>query len=111
MASAPGRAPRPTRPRPVRAGLGAGGRRHRPGGGVAAGPDAALARMTDLGENTAGQQATPKASLWRRLIRWVFRDVDDRHALRRLSDHHLRDIGLTRGRGCDLFDRRRDPRF
>jgi uncharacterized protein YjiS (DUF1127 family) len=31
--------------------------------------------------------------------------------MRRLSDHLLRDIGLSRAQARDLFDHRRDPRF
>lgn len=78
---------------------------------MAAGPEAVLAAMRDLGENPVAEDAAPTAGRWRRFLDWFFRDAEDPRHMRRLSDHLLRDIGLDRAQAHDLFVHRRDPRF
>ena len=78
---------------------------------MAAGPDAVLAAMRDFGDTPTPSSMPPRASLWRRFVQWLFREAEDPRHVRWLSDHHLRDIGLSRGQAHDLFERRRDPRF
>lgn len=78
---------------------------------MAAGPDAVLAAMRDLGDTPAAESLPTGTGLWRRFVRWLFREAENPRHVRRLSEHHLRDIGLSRGQAHDLFERRRDPRF
>jgi hypothetical protein len=67
--------------------------------------------MRDLDENPVAEDAAPTAGRWSRFLGWFFRDSEDPRHMRRLSDHLLRDIGLSRAQARDLFDHRRDPRF
>jgi uncharacterized protein YjiS (DUF1127 family) len=67
--------------------------------------------VRDLGDAAPAEDLPTKAGFWRRLMQWVFRGAEDPRHVRRLSDQHLRDIGLSRGQAHDLFERRRDPRF
>lgn len=54
----------------------------------------------------------PAPSPWHRLWRWLRAERGaQRAAVARLSDHTLRDIGLTRSEAQERFERRRDPRL
>lgn len=76
---------------------------------MAAGPHAVLAAMRDFGDADAASRAPPRAGLWARFVEWLFREAEDPRHIGRLSDHHLRDIGLSHAQVHDLLDRRRDP--
>ena len=78
---------------------------------MAALPQAFLAAMKHLDAVHCAAAEARRSGLWRRVARWFRRDADDAPATAHLSDHLLRDIGLTRAKAHDLFDRRRDPRF
>lgn len=67
--------------------------------------------MRDLGEVPVAEDAPPIAGLWSRFVGWIFREAEDPRYLRRLSDHHLRDIGLSGAQAHDLSDHRRDLWF
>jgi uncharacterized protein YjiS (DUF1127 family) len=67
--------------------------------------------MRDFSDTRTPSSLSPRAGLWRRFVRWLPRGAAKPRHVRRLSDHHLRDIGLSRGQAHDLFERRRDPRF
>lgn len=78
---------------------------------MAASPHAVLAGMKDVDDIPPRTTLPPRAGLLRRLAPWLFREREDARVVRRLSDHLLRDIGLSRPQAHDMFDRRRDPRF
>ena len=78
---------------------------------MAAGPDTVLAAVRDHADVPAAEDVPPRTSLWKRVAHWLLGEVEDPRHLSRLSDHLLRDIGLSRAHAQDLLERSRDPRF
>lgn len=77
----------------------------------------AIARLRARAPSLPGRSGASRrlaerlGALCRRVVGWLAGRAGDRRHVSSLSEHHLRDIGLTRAQMHDLFDRRRDGRF